>query len=488
MSDSSPSHFLDILRTARLLDDAILSELERVSATDAGLLARKAIDKGWLSPYQAEELLAGRGDGLLVGPYRLIEKLPALAEQVNFKASHPAVPGLMLLKLVSTTWLAPADTVEDYVARLQAACLANSPHLTNVLDAGLFGEQIYIVQEYADGCDMHQLVAEMGAMPVSLAAEYARQAAIAVKAAHDRGIVHGAVSPMTLILTPVKRIVQEATGFVSVRPRPGSLIKLTDLALTPRRPALRDIVFEQSHQLGDVAYQPPERFGQAGQDAAGDLYGLGASLFFLLTGRGPFQGDSVLNLLLELQQGEPAALATLRPDLPAEISGLVRRLLSRNPEDRPDTSEIIGTLLPFCERTAMPVASVAPVPVASETFTRPPIQADDLMPEHDAPLVEPLSDSQNIDTAPAEEDQFGAADSPRRARPRAKPRKSLKWIIAGLLLHGTAVFLLVGWATNWYAFLRPAAEKQDEPKNEKKSDPKPGKSKKKAPAQMPAES
>ena len=95
MSDSSPSHFLDILRTARLLDDAILSELERVSATDAGLLARKAIDKGWLSPYQAEELLAGRGDGLLVGPYRLIEKLPALAEQVNFKASHPAVPGLM---------------------------------------------------------------------------------------------------------------------------------------------------------------------------------------------------------------------------------------------------------------------------------------------------------------------------------------------------------------------------------------------------------
>ena len=110
------------------------------------------------------------------------------------------------------------------------------------------------------------------------------------------------------------------------------------------------------------------------------------------------------------------------------------------------------------------------------------------MPEHDAPLVEPLSDSQNIDTAPAEEDQFGAADSPRRARPRAKPRKSLKWIIAGLLLHGTAVFLLVGWATNWYAFLRPAAEKQDEPKNEKKSDPKPGKSKKKAPAQMPAES
>src|SRR5204863_5220684 len=113
------------------------------------------------------------------------------------------------------------------------------------------------------------------------------------KAAHDQGVVHGDVSPHTLVLAPVKRL-GEANGDVSIRPRPGATVKLTELGLAPRRPAVGEMTYGQSDRMGPVAFLPPERLTSGERTPAGDLYGLGATLYYLLTTRPPPPGSSPL--------------------------------------------------------------------------------------------------------------------------------------------------------------------------------------------------
>src|SRR5204862_7858862 len=124
-----------------------------------------------------------------------------------------------------------------------------NPHLVTILDAGTADDGPFVVQELVDGCDLDQLVNEMGALPVELASEYTRQAALALRAAHERGVTHGDVSPHALLLTPVKRIAG-SNGHLSIRPLPGAMVKLAGLSLTPLRPPVGDLTYGQSDRLG----------------------------------------------------------------------------------------------------------------------------------------------------------------------------------------------------------------------------------------------
>lgn len=482
MSLPTQSQFLDAIRDARTLDDAGLLELQS-RHNDIPSLAHHVRAQGLLTDFQIDEILAGRGDRLKLGPYRIVEKVNEQPECVDFKATHPAFPGMLSLRVASKKWLAPMDQPETYLGRLQSACLVSSPHIAGILDSGIMEEDIYVVQEWVDGCSLHDLVNEMGLMPVSLAAEYIRQAALGLLAAHVQGVLHGSLSPMVMLLTPVKRVTQPATGFVSVRPRAGATVKLINMALSPIRPPLGDVAFGNSEKLGEISYLAPERFGAAGPTKSGDLYGLGASLYFLLTSKAPFQGSSVIDVLVQLQQGEPTPIESIRDDIPQAISALIGRSLSRDCANRPSTEEFISTLLPFCEVTAMPEEAIAAaVPIASETFTGFP-RVPELTVDETAPLVEPMTESQQIELNRQEQeevDQFGQSDSPARVRPKLKPKKSLTWILVGLALHGTGILLLAGWLTNWFGLAKTFGEKSEEVKIEKKSDTKPPPKKKKS--------
>jgi serine/threonine protein kinase len=433
-------------------------------------------------------LLEGRGARLSVGGYQIFEKIGDGPAGATFKALHPAVPNPVSLRLLRNDWLLPADTTAEYVTRVQSASRVQSPHLATVLDAGTLDDGPYVVQEYVDGCDLFHLVNEMGAMPVELACEYVRQAALALKAAHAWGIVHGEVSPHTLFLTPVKRATG-SNGDVSIRPRPGATIKLMELGLTPRRPPMGEMTYGQSDRLGPVAFLPPERLTQGEANPSGDCYGLGATLYFLMTTRPPHGGDSQLSAMLELQQAEPAPLETLKSDVPPAVAEVVRRLLSREPSARPSAGEVAETLYPFCEPSAMPQAPPESVLLASATDTHPAIPtaapvandleqlnfaeqthlaepvSDEIPPAADEPVaeplptVEPLSDHGQDLTPQVDpldehhEDHLAAfghsamgADRPRATRGRAKASNKQKVLLAvGLCLHLIATTMCLGW-------------------------------------------
>jgi eukaryotic-like serine/threonine-protein kinase len=489
MPHAATSQFFEGLRTSRLLDDDRVEELEaRPEAVwgDVVSLAGYAQDRGWLTAYQTRELRDGRGHRLAIGGYRIFDKLDDGPAGTTFKALHPALAHPVSLRVLRTEWLAPADTPDEYLTRVQTACLAQSPHLAGVLDAGTYDNAPFVVQEYVDGCDLYRLVNEMGALPIGLACEYTRQAALALKAAHEKGISHGDVSPSTLLLSPVKRATG-SNGDGSIRPRPGATIKLAELGLTPRRPPIGELTFGETDRVGTVAFLPPERLTTGAAEPAGDLYGLGATLYFLLTTRPPVAGKTPLERMLNLQQVHPPAVETLRSDIPPVVAELTHQLLDRDPAGRPSAADVAETLLPFCEPSAMPGGTKLPdaVVLASETATQPniPTAAAVALPPDQSfaepiadPVVEPMPEIHPLDD---HHNPFGSSrlgtSSPTIARPRTRPTKrNYVWIVAGLILHLTALIILIGYLTNWFAFARTTEpdntvqEKKDTPTKTKK--------------------
>jgi serine/threonine-protein kinase len=490
MPHAAASQFFDGLRASRLLDDGCIGELESRPEAESGdidSLANYAQERGWLTAYQALELREGRGHRLSVSGYRIFDKLDDGPAGTTFKALHPALQEPVSLRVLRADWLAPADTPTDYLARVHNACLAQSPHLAGVLDAGTFEDAPFIVQEYVDGCDLFHLVNEMGALPVGLACEYARQAAVALRAAHEKDVAHGEVSPYSLLLTPVKRAVG-SNGDVSIRPRPGARIKLVELALSPRRPPVGELTFGQSDRLGHVAFLPPERLTNGDRTPDGDMYGLGAMLYYLLTTRPPQPGDSPVEVLLNLQQAEPTPIQTLRSDLPAAVAELIQRLLARDPSKRPAATEAAETLAPYCEQLEPPEGMPYAVPLASETMTLPAVPTAAPVPEGTyespangaaGPVVEPMPEVHPLDDhhytdvgrhehhEPFSPSALGGSSKPIVRKPTKATKRNMVWILAGLFLHLTAVALLIGYLTNWFAFSRtpdPDTHRTDEKK------------------------
>lgn len=508
MSHPATSQFLEGLQSSRLLDDARINELRsRPEAAwgDIASLTRFAQQRGWLTPYQVQELEEGRGNQLVVHGYRIFDKLDDGPSGTTFKALHPALLQPVSLRILRADWLSPADTPADYVARAQAAGLAHSPHLATVLDAGTLDSGPFVVQEYVDGCDLFRLVNEMGALPVGLACEYIRQAAVALKSAHNCGIVHGEVSPHAMVLSPVKRGT-EANGDITLRPRPGATIKLAELGLSPMRPPVGELTYGQSDRVGPIAFFPPERMTSGERTRAGDVYGLGATLYFLLTTRPPHVGESSLAVMLNLQQAEPTPLESIKPDLPPALTDLVRRLLSRDPSARPSAADVAESLVPFCEPSARPsLVDEQGVLLAHETTTLPAVPtavpvardldrpglehdagplAEEIPPSADQPLVQPLPEVQPLphnnghglmpEIQPLDEHHeangdhlhaFGhsalGADAPRAPRRRTRMNSRNKmWILVGLGLQLFAIFLWIGFCTNWFSSSRTSEPEQ----------------------------
>jgi serine/threonine protein kinase len=509
MSTELMSRFLEGLHTSRLLDNDRLEELLRRPEPPQGDLDGVATfleTNGWLTRYQIAEIREGRGHALTFAGYRLLERLPDVPGGQEFKAFHPALQQAVVVRWVSPDWLAPADEPKSYIERAQKASLVTHPNAVNTLDAGFAGETAFVVRELVDGADLGGLVNEMGALPVPLACAYARQAAEALQAAHERGVCHGDFAPEHMLLTPVVRKpgVNGSGRMVGVRPAPGAAVKVAELGLVPRRPPLSDLSFGQSHLLGAVAYAAPERLTSSGPDVPGDLYSLGASLYFLLAARPPLPAKSPADALLRLQQAEPAPIETLRNDLPPELAMLIRRLLAKDPAGRPaSAAEVVDTLQPYGTPGVSPLKPAAPpyaVPVAHETGTVPnalpavmaraPLSLDDdalhqptVEPLPDdardsqvvtprAPRVEPLPEDDHHDPFGAHHGVAGDSSSPVPLRRREAPKKG-GWslLIFAVLLHVVAIGVLIAYIGNFWPFEKSSST-EDEPKIEKKESPK----------------
>jgi serine/threonine-protein kinase len=351
---ASLDDLLLLLRRARLLDESQGRRLAAGWPADlpAAEGARRLVDAGLLTAFQAEHVLAGRARRLRLGPYRL---LAPLGGRRVYKAEHVLMKRLVTLKVLGRARPRRPQTPDDDSPparrpgnEMTITAGLSHPNLVSALHAARLRGRLVLVLEYVPGIDLEEFIAQAGPLPVDLARVVLRQAAQALACLHAHRLVHRDVKPANLIL-----------GHTGGEPRGSSprswLVKLIDLGLACRAGVVPDDL------CGTIDYLAPERGMGATADVRADLYSLGCTLYHLLTGQVPFPGGNWTSKLLRHRLECPAPLASLRPDVPAHLVAVVDRLMARDPGDRfADPQALLDSL--DRPRPRVPLAQPVPAP------------------------------------------------------------------------------------------------------------------------------
>jgi WD40 repeat protein/predicted Ser/Thr protein kinase len=264
--------------------------------------------------------------------YRMLTWLGAGGMGVVFKAEHRLMERTVALKIIQKSLTERTEAVERFRQEVKAAARLSHPNIVVAYDAEQAGDLHFLVMEYIEGTSLDHVVQSRGRLPVAQACDLARQVALGLQHAHERGMIHRDIKPQNLLLTPAGQV------------------KILDFGLA--RFCLENSggsLTAPGVILGTPEYVAPEQALDARQaDARADIYSLGCTLYFLLAGRPPFPEGSALQKLMAHQQHTPPALADVRPDVPAQFVRIVERLMAKDPAQRCQTAaEVAEQLAPF---------------------------------------------------------------------------------------------------------------------------------------------
>jgi serine/threonine protein kinase len=333
----------------------------------------------------------------------------------------------------------------------------------------------------AEAADLELLTAEVGgAMPGFLAAEYGRAVASALRMLHEHGGVHGEVRPENLIVGPLSKKINP-DGKEHRRPAPNSIVRLAEVGLIPLRPPATQF----QPKRNSAPYLPPERLESGMPGPWGDIYGLGATLYFLMTGRPPFKGADTADILIQLSSTEPTPLHALRPDLPREYIEVIVKMMEKQPDHRPNSAgEVESALSQFCRGGNVQAAHVAvpraPVVIPEMNVAQHPhgMEGEEalIVPEH-------ATSGGAFDDWGVSGESFSVSNSNSKPLPRARAmtdkdrKRSRLLLVLGALLHVTWISLVIAWAAGAFSSPPPPEEhpksptKTPPPKKNKKQNP-----------------
>jgi len=288
------------------------------------------VEEELLTPYQAAELAAGRG-GLWAGSYLLLEPIGRGGMGQVFLAEHALLRKRAAVKVLSAALRDDAAARTRFAHEARAAAAVNHPNVVRVLDVDVTHDPPYLVMEYVDGVSLQAAVARHGTFAAAEAAAVGRQVAAGLQVAAGVGLVHRDIKPANILID-----------------RKGG-VKILDLGIARFEgdPVSRKL--NAAVVLGTLDYLAPEQaIDSSAVDTRADLYGLGATLYFLLAGHPPFPDPDLGRKMALKQSADPAPVHALRPDVPAGLSAVVGRLLARKPADRYQTpAEAAAALEPW---------------------------------------------------------------------------------------------------------------------------------------------
>lgn len=299
---------------------------------DAEDLARELVRKKKLTKFQAEEVYRGKGKSLTLGNYVLMEKIGAGGMGQVFKARHRRMDRIVAVKLLPASMTKDQDAIARFEREVKAAAKISHPNIVAAFDADQAGGVHFLVMELVDGSDLSALVKKDGPLPVDNAVNYILQAARGLEAAHAEGIVHRDIKPANLLL--------DRKGIVKILDM--GLARLSGDVDAPTQAELTST----GAVMGTVDYMAPEQaLNTKTADARADIYSLGCSLFYLLTGRATFGGDSLMAKLLAHREQPIPALRVIRPEVPESVEEVFCKMLAKKTEDRYQSmTEVIADL------------------------------------------------------------------------------------------------------------------------------------------------
>jgi eukaryotic-like serine/threonine-protein kinase len=318
-------------------------------ATD---LARALVRCGLLTRFQARMLLHGRTNGFFLGPYRILDQVGHGGMGKVYKALHETMNRTVALKVLSPSLVKTEKARAMFRHEVQTAAQLNHPNIVHAYDSNAIAGRHFLAMEFIAGATLSQLVEQRGPLPIGLACEIVRQAALGLQHAHEKGLVHRDIKPANIMVSVAHRHASEGNGQVGNGPRSTELqVKVLDfgLARLQRRRKARDRDDPDSgrHPItGTPDYMSPEQArNRDAVDIRSDLYSVGCTFYFLLTGQVPFAGSSLLDKLIRHQTEVPAPPESHRPSIPAAVAAIVLRLIAKDPADRFQTPQELADAL-----------------------------------------------------------------------------------------------------------------------------------------------
>jgi serine/threonine protein kinase len=254
-----------------------------------------------------------------------------------------------VLKVVGRQIGERPGALERFRREIRAVAKLHHPNIVAAYYAARLGDSVVLAMEYVDGLDLAEVVKARGPLPVATACDYVRQAALGLQDAHEHGMVHRDVKPSNLMLT---------------RQGDRDVVKVLDfgLAKVQSEQPTDGTLTHVGQMLGTPDYIAPEQISDARRaDIRADVYSLGATLYYLLTGGPPFPRTSLYDILQAHHSADATPLNTVRPDVPVELAALVAKMMAKDPEHRFRTlAKVADALTPFLEPVADPTSGSTP--------------------------------------------------------------------------------------------------------------------------------
>ncbi|HEY7314049.1 MAG TPA: serine/threonine-protein kinase [Gemmataceae bacterium] len=325
MTIASAAGLVDLLSRLPLLEPTALAELDRLQAahSEPSALAREMVRRGWLTPYQVNQLFQGRATSLLLGSYVLLDRLGEGGMGTVFKARHRKMGRIVALKALRPERLNNADAVRRFRREIEAVARLSHPNIVLAYDADEANGVHFFTLEYINGRDLARTVREDGPLDPARACDYVRQAALGLQHAHEQGMVHRDIKPHNLMLTGK------------------GVVKILDMGLArlvPQADGETTSTGSLTHEgtvMGTPDFMAPEQsLSTRTVDIRADLYALGCTLYFLLAGKPPFPGGTLGDKIARHLAEEPQPIEQLRPGAPPAVAAVLRKLMAKNVEDR----------------------------------------------------------------------------------------------------------------------------------------------------------
>lgn len=324
MAEQSPKQYLTLLDRSGLVSrEQLLEAIAKLNAQTGGnatvsQVSRFFIQSGLVTPWHDEKLRAGKYRGFFLGKYKLLGHIGSGGMSNVYLAEHTILKQPRAIKVLPRSRVADKRYLERFYKEGRAAAALSHPNIVRVYDIDHDGENHYLVMEYVQGTDLYEVVKASGPASIAQAADYIMQAAIGLQHAHDAKLVHRDVKPANLLVTP------------------GDIVKVLDLGLALFREDEASLTIAHAERvIGTADYLAPEQAVNSHEvDHRADIYGLGCSLYYLLTGRPPFPEGSLAQRIAAHQNSEPVPVSDLRRDCPRGLMEICQKMMQKNREHR----------------------------------------------------------------------------------------------------------------------------------------------------------
>jgi len=301
----------------------------------AGVLVRD----GLLTYFQAEQLLQGKYKRFSLGKYKVLEKLGSGGMGTVFLCEHKLMRRRVAVKVLPTAKAADEASLQRFYREARAVAAVDHPNIVRAYDIDQDENLHFLVMEYVDGTNLQDLIKKFGPLDVVRACHYIYGASVGLQHAHEIGLVHRDIKPGNILL--------DRSG----------VVKVLDMGLARFFHDADDNLTKQYDEniLGTADYLSPEQAEDSHTvDIRSDLYSLGATFYFLLTGSAVFPDGTIPQKLIWHRSREPRPIRDLRPEVPEEVTAIVSKMMAKKAENRYQTpAEVMDALTPWA---SMPIA------------------------------------------------------------------------------------------------------------------------------------